>query len=345
MKHVYVFGAGASNASAHAPLGKDLVWNYYEDCSTLYQIEYGKPTTRDIDEKSMEFINFKKFLVLADEIFPELKEVERWLRCMNNAEMYMPPAYNNKRYYVDDLLAILIEGKRDDAIGLVRQLILEHITESIKGSGNILYKKFLLYLFNQKINEISVITLNFDTLLLDHEYEQQIFDYGIKFNWKDPNCDKWHHHKNGIPLIKLNGSLDWGICNECQKIACFTPHVSKRTYTDVKCYMTPNCDGRLTPLIVLPHENPQPISKILLEMAKKQLSMADKITIIGYSFPEYDLAIKTLFHEHVNKSTEIEIVDLARREDQEKKKRHFMYLFGSQKTKIIYDGFEGYLNN
>jgi len=28
-KNVFVFGTGASYASARAPLGKDLVWHYY----------------------------------------------------------------------------------------------------------------------------------------------------------------------------------------------------------------------------------------------------------------------------------------------------------------------------
>ncbi len=31
IKEVFVFGAGASNASARTPLGKNLGWTYYED--------------------------------------------------------------------------------------------------------------------------------------------------------------------------------------------------------------------------------------------------------------------------------------------------------------------------
>ena len=53
MKHVYVFGAGASAASAKTPLGKDLVWNYLLDCGLLISGLQG------LQEENEKFSNYR----------------------------------------------------------------------------------------------------------------------------------------------------------------------------------------------------------------------------------------------------------------------------------------------
>ena len=56
---VFVFGAGASYASGRTPLGKDLIWSYFLDCSTLFRIEGGKPAKEDLKEKNRVNISFR----------------------------------------------------------------------------------------------------------------------------------------------------------------------------------------------------------------------------------------------------------------------------------------------
>ena len=76
MKHVYVFGAGASAASGNTPLGRDLVWNYHVDCGLLVPYDNRGP---DLREENENFSNFRKFLELAASIYPEFKGLpKKW---------------------------------------------------------------------------------------------------------------------------------------------------------------------------------------------------------------------------------------------------------------------------
>ena len=180
---------------------------------------------------------------------------------------------------------------------------------------------------------------------MDSDYAQPVrFNYGIEFDYKDTACDEWYHHQNGVLLLKLNGSLDWGVCENCQKVACLPPTLNKRSYETHRCQMTKQCTGILSPLIILPHQATHAITKTLLEQAKKELASAETITIIGYSFPEYDAAIKTLFRDNVKQNAKIEVVDVAKPENQTILKRRFEDIFEPRKILISYDGFEGYLN-
>ena len=60
---LFMFGAGASCSSGGTPLGKDLVWNYYEDCSTLHEMgANGQPAEANLRDKKIEFEDFGEFL-------------------------------------------------------------------------------------------------------------------------------------------------------------------------------------------------------------------------------------------------------------------------------------------
>ena len=75
MKELFVFGAGASHASGRTPLGKNLIWDYFEDCSTMYQMEGGRPAQHDIENKKKEFANFGLFLESIEKKFPNGPEI------------------------------------------------------------------------------------------------------------------------------------------------------------------------------------------------------------------------------------------------------------------------------
>jgi len=90
-KEIFVFGAGASHASGHMPLGRDLVWMYYPTCSGLYRIENGRPAKEDLKEKRIEFINYEKFLQLADITFPGLNACDKWHKNMEEGQTFPIP--------------------------------------------------------------------------------------------------------------------------------------------------------------------------------------------------------------------------------------------------------------
>lgn len=122
-KHVFVLGAGASAASANTPLGKDLVWNYHDDCGLLVPYDDRGP---DIREENENFTNFRRFLELAASIFPEFKSLlKEWDdRGMNVLHLYHRLS---KRHYIDEMLKLLQEEGNKEGAKLVKQLIFEHI--------------------------------------------------------------------------------------------------------------------------------------------------------------------------------------------------------------------------
>ncbi len=164
MKQIYVFGAGASNASGRAPLGKDLVWSYFEDCSTWYEIGHnGKPASRDLEEKRKEFIAFGEFLKSVADIFPNISEYDKWQRCMNDALMYIPRI--EKKYYIDEIMEVLYKRGDTKNIKLIKKLTVEHITKTTYTGQNLLYKKFVESLEGKGSEEVTIISFNFDCLL------------------------------------------------------------------------------------------------------------------------------------------------------------------------------------
>ena len=63
MKEVFIFGSGASYASARTPLGEDLAWGYHRDCSRFATVVNGKRDPDDLkgEEKLFEdFVNFTR---------------------------------------------------------------------------------------------------------------------------------------------------------------------------------------------------------------------------------------------------------------------------------------------
>ena len=73
-KKVIIIGAGASFAAAEIPLGYQLGWMYYSQCSTFYRLEKnGKVAEDDLIKKSSEFIAFEEFLDIAVKVYPELE--------------------------------------------------------------------------------------------------------------------------------------------------------------------------------------------------------------------------------------------------------------------------------
>lgn len=314
-KEVFVFGAGASYASGRTPLGKDLVWDYYESCSGLYRIENGKPAKDDLKEKEIEFINYGKFLKLADSIFPELGAYNKWQNAMQEGETLLFPSQLDKKYYVDEITKILQEKGYLEGVELLRQLTLEHIGKASGGSNNLLYKEFVKKLVGKSSENVSIISFNFDCLLHEDFRNMVYFDYLVSFDMIDENRQSYNK-QNGISLIKLNGSLDWAICQKCGKIKLSFPFVGRNSYDNLYCKTSKDCEGELMPFIFLPHEKKNKSMDLLWAKAREDLKQAVKVTVIGYSFPYYDQEVINLFKGCINKDVELVIVDYARDEEE-----------------------------
>lgn len=345
-KEVFVFGAGASYASGGTPLGKDLAWDYYENCSGLYRIENGKPAKGDLEEKNIEFINYGKFLQLADKVFPGIDTYNKWQKAMQEGEMLLFPSQIDKKYYVDEMTKILQGEEDSEGVELLRQLTLEHIGKASIGSSNALYKGFVKKLFGKPTESVSIISFNFDCLLHEDFMNEVYFDYLVGFDMIDEN--RGYNKQNGIHLIKLNGSLDWAICQKCSKIKLLFPHVGKHSYDNLYCGMGKNCDGKLKPFIFLPHEKKNELIDSLWVKAREVLKQATKITVIGYSFPYYDEEVINLFKECMDKDVELIIVDYVKNEEEkeniETNYNRLKKTFSPRTDiRLCLDGFKGYM--
>lgn len=241
-RHVWVLGAGASNESANTPLGKDLIWNYHRDCADLLPDINGIP---DQSEDNVRFSNFGEFILLAASIHPELA----WLpKEWKNRGWKVLDLYGKllKKHYVDEMLKFLQKQGNKEGAKLVKQLIFEHIAEASFDSPNKLYSRFRKEILKTKSPQtVSIISLNFDFMLNNKDFDYEVyFDYLIDFEWIDPDRKEFYKRSNSIPLIKLNGSLDWGICENCGRLHLYYPFMD-RTFYEGKACTNQQCGEKL----------------------------------------------------------------------------------------------------
>jgi NAD-dependent SIR2 family protein deacetylase len=337
-RHVWVLGAGASAESAHTPLGRYLVWNYHVDCGLLVPYDNTGP---DLREENENFTNYRKFLELAASIFPEFKSLPKeWdNRGMNVFHFY---GRLDKRHYVDKLLELLQKQGNKEGAKLVKQLIFEHIAQASFNRPNTLYKRFVKEILKNKPPQTtSIISLNFDCLLHEDFDSQVYFDYLIDFDCIDTHRMEFYRRSNPIPLIKLNGSLDWGICENCGRLHLYYPFMY-RTFYEGKVCANQQCGEIVTPFIVAPYDREKINS--LWNVAKDHLKEADKVTVIGYSFPEYDEDVIKLFQDSLDTNVRIKVVDKCRDKKQiEYFKKRYMELF-KRSIEVTLDGFSGYID-
>ena len=102
--------------------------------------------------------------------------------------------------------------------------------------------------------------------------------------------------KGTIPLLKLHGSVSWSLGRD-----------GIERYHDCR----PAISIRGNPAIIAPVSEKRIPSmfKPIWDRAESALSKSNIWIVVGYSFPEYDMAIKKLFQSTVSSRTRIHIMD------------------------------------
>lgn len=148
--------------------------------------------------------------------------------------------------------------------------------------------------------EPSFITFNYD-LALDVALGRFQYDYGL--------ADKMP--AGSVPLLKLHGSINWGLCERCGQIGTY-PVREARFDLDNKTGVlfalgshlnSRYCDCRLgklvgPPVVVPPTWNKTAYSAQLGRVwrhAARVLSQAENIFVVGYSLPETDAFFRYLY--------------------------------------------------
>lgn len=292
---LFVFGAGASHASGNTPLGKDLVWDWYADCSTFPLIgPNGKPVAEAVEEDNKEFKDFGEFLRFAQERYPALSNVyDQWQKAVREGEHLILNIA--KPYCIDEIMEGLAwDQQAVQHIKLIRKIAAAHIIGTSDIHTNNFYQKFTKSLKNKSREEIAIISFNFDCLLRDDLDDEIYFDHIIEFEQIDRGrC--FYQPGRGIPLLKLHGSLDW----------CYEPSAETLTLLPAEWHKTYGGE----PFVFLPHEIKHKKIGKLWDAAASLISKADKITFVGYSLPDYDKDVQTLFGNNIRSGPEIVIVD------------------------------------
>ena len=155
-------------------------------------------------------------------------------------------------------------------------------------------------------HDVEVITFNYDIAL----------DYALR--WLSENINYGlNNSRNGIPVYKLHGSLNWIRCNHCRQVVEWDirDYTSKlfgssfvwQEQESVGIHITQNLnhfehcgkkDSNTGPVIIPPSWNKSDYHKELTHVWSKAadaLSKAENIFIIGYSLPETDSFFRQLF--------------------------------------------------
>lgn len=319
---LFIFGAGAS-ISEGAPLQNDLL-------SLIFNPE-------DNDLKSSGAVSLvKSFLTdnfdLLNDSYPSLESIFGYI------DYYLSKNESlGKKYPLE-----LIREIREALI-----LLIHHVISVPKSNRHGVYKKFLEKI--SKINRnISIITMNYDTLLdeaFDFLYpDKALIDYCIElmnyhhypeigaFNWWDNPRVPVTVWDGGDPkpikIIKIHGSLNWKYCNCCNQVL-LTPWDTKVDLSSMsfKEYIYPSdenpetieydmvcpLDGNKFETFIVPpshiKELTQPAINKLLDEAALEIRKTKKIVFIGYSFPEADVHIKALLKKNMLNNTQIHVVD------------------------------------
>ena len=156
--------------------------------------------------------------------------------------------------------------------------------------------------YNQPID--TIITFNYDLIVdyaiarIDNGNYAYYADYALPGNYSD--FRKIKSNSKPIKLLKLHGSANWLRCSECDN-KYVMPEDKSIAQQSVTSYMHhlyvesvsfccgPN--GKYKPIIIPPAWNKPSIADIkssVWKTAIQELQEAERIIVIGYSFPDQD---------------------------------------------------------
>ena len=147
---------------------------------------------------------------------------------------------------------------------------------------------------NRRCRAETVITFNYD-LVLDDALRR----IGCEPNYYlgGTSSRLAERAKVSVPLLKLHGSTNWGICKGCKDILTIPPQLdtSPSNFLNLEC---PNCKSHsYQPMLVPPSWDKseyRDVMRPIWQEAVEALKSASRICVIGYSMPEADSFFKFL---------------------------------------------------
>ncbi len=317
---IFVMGAGASYPDG-VPLQKHLIPLILSESN-----DYIRNSV--IGSKVIKFLTDNFFIEKNhEEGYPRLEAVFGFL------DYFIT---NNESLSSDYTFAILYEIKEY----LIK--LIHYVVDQNTDRRSLVYHRFWDSVFGYNDN-ISVITLNYDTLLEqafdDYFRKRGFIDYAIhlmndesvkgleQYNfWVNTGKPvKVEANTNPVPIkiLKLHGSLNWKYCNCCNQVL-LTPWDREidlnrgkflgYTYPEREKYEY-SCPLDKTDFntLILPPSSVKsftnPVIMQLFNEASREIRKVKKVVFVGYSLSHSDIHIKALFKKNLSGDSKIYIIN------------------------------------
>jgi hypothetical protein len=337
---VFILGAGASK-----PAGAPLINDFF--ATGIFHLTHGTAFPDKLD-------NYKNF-------FAYLKN--KYGFDINNPDPYKSDPFafvENTKINIEQILSNIEEETSDgnknmeDVRKEAVRFVFITLENAVKyGSNNNCYPDFVKKKVDIFNDESTIITFNYE-IMLERALPRGCFSYGIDID-KDKiiNFSSYEKsYKNNLLLLKLHGSLNWAVCSLCKKMYLFW----SQRYDDISKKKCEGCNANLEAVLIPPtrvkRNHLKNLRKViglekLWKMAKEKIIFADEITIIGYSFGEYDYEATGLILNNVKdniKKPVLYITDpnaekiYSKIENSVLERNHFEKVY-------LFNGFKEYLTN
>ncbi|MCP5063103.1 MAG: hypothetical protein GY936_11660 [Ignavibacteriae bacterium] len=316
---VFVMGAGASHPDG-VPLQKHIL-------PMILSGENEEIKNSVIGEAVLEFINDNFEYSSEEKQYPQLEAVFGFLDYFIQQNESLNSKYtHNKIVEIKEYLIKLI-----------------HYIVNLETHKKSKYYHFFWEAIEKYNKNISIITLNYDTLLeqafdflfkksgyidycthlMNYDRIDKLKEFNFWINPREPVEVNNDENPSSFKIIKLHGSLNWKYCNCCNqtlltpwdrtidlqkgKFLGFT-FPEKERYE----YVCPLDDTEFQTLIMPPSylkSLNQPVISQLISEASREIRDAKKIVFVGYSLSDADVHIKALFKKQLRDDIQVIVIN------------------------------------
>ncbi len=330
---VFILGAGTSYSDG-IPL-------QFEILPIILSSRYSTIATSKMGKLVIEFIKDNFAYSSKEKLFPTLEEIFGYLDFFINQNLNL-----NTKYKKDDISEV-----KESLIKLIHYVISRYSREILNNSKKPKVKNYRKFweLIKEYNRNISIITLNYDTLL-EESFDFLYPDYGLidycihlinydhpprmdAFDWWDNPREfitVWNNN-NPIPIkiMKIHGSLNWKYCSKCHRILLTpwdtdidlnTGKLIRHDYEIDKSYIY-RCpiDNTIFETLILQPSHlknfKNPIIKEIFNESVLEFKNSKRLIFIGYSFPDADIYIRAMLNKASIYDKEIFIIDTNKSKD------------------------------
>lgn len=322
-KHIVFFiGAGFTKAVAPgAPNGRE----FFEKGFFLHN----SLSTNDRIVKLKEFIDSVFYRLSDGKILPRIEDVLSLLDyCIQQRQGL------NQKYDYEELIRM-----RHRVVFLMGKLI----QQSIEGSANLQLAGEFVERVKNCGYDVTLVTTNYDILLDDALFRKASSqNYGIRLRRRigletpvgqRPHEDMRILPMEGIPLLKLHGSLNWLWCPKCDEIDVT---VGEKGVVQIieervgRACINDYCTSNYEPLLITPTMLKVYEGRLLgglLRLFHQAVEKATALVFIGYSFPDADYLVRSVLMRAMArnpKSSDVPVVVVDYKDDPNTKDSEYL---------------------